>query len=138
MFPAFKTFWMVSEFTDIILLFLCCPSVTMGICHPSIERAFKPFSISAPDNKAEVTCSPDDKRTSYSSLEKFLEIDLDFSISSLVTPAIADTTTTILLPSCLNLFSIMFATFRILSTLATEVPPNFITIVFIFIFKICT
>jgi hypothetical protein len=46
------------------------------------------------DRSAEVTCSPEDNSTSYSSLEKFLDISLDFCTKSFVTPAIAETTTT--------------------------------------------
>ena len=118
------------EFTDTILLFLCCPSVTIGICQPSIDLAFVPLSIRHADKSAEVTCSPDDNKTSYSSLEKFFEIALDFSTKSFVTPAIAETTTTILTSFCF-LLSIILATFLILSILATEVPPNFITIIVI-------
>ena len=95
------------------------------------------MSIKQADKSAEVTCSPDDKRTSYSSLEKLLEIAFDFSTKSFVTPAIADTITAILKPSFF-LFTIISATFLILSILATEVPPNFITIVVILLLKICT
>ena len=63
--------------------------------HDEIRKFdFKPKSFSAPDNRAHVTCSPDDKSTSSSLLSKLLEIDRDCSNNSLVLPAIAETITT--------------------------------------------
>ena len=38
----------------------------IGICQPSHERDFIPRDSRAIDNKADVTCSPEDKAASYS------------------------------------------------------------------------
>ena len=110
----------------IILEFVCSPSVSIGICQFNQDFAFTSILVKAPDNKADVTCSPEDKRTSISLLLNSSEISLERLINSLVFPAIAETTTIILFPKDRS-FLIIFATCCILSLVPTDVPPNFST-----------
>ena len=72
----------IGQFIPLILIFIilefeCSPSVKIGICQLSHDLELIPNSISAPANKALVTCSPELKRTSSSLLLKFSEIVLD-------------------------------------------------------------
>ena len=77
----------------IILAFVCSPSVKIGICQFSQDLALIFNFTKAPASNAEVTCSPDDSKTSNSLLSKSSDIFFERLISSLVFPDIAETTT---------------------------------------------
>ena len=87
-----------------------------------------PFFFNIIDNRPTVTCSPDGITKSVSK-EGLLLISSIYYCNWLVTPAIADKTTMILF--FLECSLTILATFLILNKLATEVPPNFITIMLI-------
>ena len=110
----------------IILALVCFPSVSIGICQFIQDLALTSNLDKAPDKSAQVTCSPEDKRTSSSLLLNSSEISFESLKSSLVFPAIADTTAIILLPEDCS-FLIILATCCILSVVPTDVPPNFNT-----------
>src|SRR5690606_26801959 len=74
-----------------------------------------------------VTCSPVDTSTSISRGDGSSVISLARPIRRLVSPLMADTTTTTWLPCCWNLATLA-ATASIRSTVPTEVPPYFWTI----------
>ena len=76
-----------------ILAFECSPSVRIGICQFKYDLASILRLINAPAKRADVTCSPEDKRTSSSLLSKLSQIFLDKFNNSFVLPDIADTTT---------------------------------------------
>ena len=71
-----------------------------------------------------VTCSPVDATTSSSRGLGFPDSSFASASSRLVSPAIAEGTTTIWWPSRWN-FATRRATLRIRSTLPTDVPPYF-------------
>ncbi len=73
-----------------------------------------------------VTCSPEATTASYSRASCSIEASRTQATSWLVAPAMADTTTATLLPASTSRLT-WLATLRMRSTLATEVPPNFIT-----------
>src|SRR6202140_2000051 len=73
-----------------------------------------------------VTCSPEATTASYSRASGIGEASRHQSTSSLVLPAIADTTTATSWPASTSRFT-WRATLRMRSILATDVPPNFIT-----------
>ena len=89
-----------------------------------------PISFKAPEIKALETCSPVESKTSSSLLVKLFETNFDSDINSFVFPAIAETTTIILLPIS-DSFLMIFAACFILSIEPTDVPPNFKTFFFI-------
>ena len=74
-----------------------------------------------------VTCSPEATTASYSRGSYSWEASRTQATSWLVVPDMAETTTATLLPASTSRFT-WRATLRMRSTLATEVPPNFITI----------
>src|SRR5690606_6394532 len=74
-----------------------------------------------------VTCSPVDTSTSISRGDGSSVISLARPIRRLVSPLMAETTTTTWLPCCWNLATLA-ATASIRSTVPTEVPPYFWTI----------
>src|SRR5882724_10775037 len=100
--------------------------VRIGICQPCQERASMPIVCSAMASRPAVTCSPEATTTSYSRASWIGEASWHHSTSSLVLPAIADTTTAISWPASTSRFTCR-ATLRIRSVFATDVPPNFIT-----------
>ena len=102
----------------------CSPSVKIGTCQLKSDFAFTFKFIKAPARSADVTCSPDERRTSHSLSLNFFETSLDSLISSLVFPDIAETTAITLFPIDCS-FLIMVATCWILSVVPTDVPPNF-------------
>src|ERR1700680_27657 len=85
-----------------------------------------PIACSAIANSPAVTCSPEATTASYSRASCMGEASWHHSTSSLVLPAIADTTTATSWPASTSRFTCR-ATLRIRSVLATDVPPNFIT-----------
>ena len=106
----------------IILELACSPLVKIGICQFNQDFALILSFMSAPDRSAQVTCSPDDKRTSNSLLSNSSEILFERSISSLVFPAIAETITIILFPAECS-FSIILATLIFFSE--ASIPVTF-------------
>ena len=78
--PEFTYFKISFLLIDIIRDDLWSPLVIFGICQERHDRDFSPIFKSAPDNSAQAICSPEDKRTSYSNLSKFLLICFDFLI----------------------------------------------------------
>ena len=73
-----------------------------------------------------VTCSPVATTASYSRASCRGEASRTQATSWLVVPAMAETTTATLLPASTSRLT-WRATTRMRSTLATEVPPNFMT-----------
>src|SRR6266404_2550658 len=100
--------------------------VRIGICQPCQERAWIPSACSVIASSPAVTCSPEATTASYSRASCIGEASPHHSTSSLVLPAIADTTTATSWPASTSRFTCR-ATLRIRSILATDVPPNFIT-----------
>src|SRR5882672_12057249 len=100
--------------------------VLIGICQPCQERAWMPMPCSTIASRPEVTCSPDATTASYSRASCSGEASRHQSTSSLVLPAMADTTTATSCPASTSRLT-WRATLRIRSILATDVPPNFIT-----------
>src|SRR6267378_1019809 len=82
-----------------------------------------PIACSAIDSSPAVTCSPDATTASYSRASCIAEASRHHSTSSLVLPAIADTTTATSWPASTSRFTCS-ATLRMRSILATDVPPN--------------
>src|ERR1035437_3000772 len=85
-----------------------------------------PIACSAIASRPAVTCSPDATTASYSRASCIGDVSRHHSTSSLVLPAIADTTTATSWPASTSRFTCR-ATLRMRSILATEVPPNFMT-----------
>jgi hypothetical protein len=67
--------------------------VRMGICQPCQDRAGSPISPSTIDRRPEVTCSPEATTASYSEAAWRPEASRHQATSSLVLPAMAETTT---------------------------------------------
>ena len=101
-------------------------AVWIGTCQPSHERALQPMPCSVSARSPLVTCSPLATTTSYSAGSKSGLASRQKLISRSVSPAIADTTTATSWPAACCLRT-MFATRRMRSVPAIEVPPNFIT-----------
>ncbi len=102
------------------------PSVRIGTCQPSHERAATPNLLQRQGDKPAVTCSPEATTTSYSRASCSSPKALVQPTSWLVTPAIAETTTATSLPASTSRLT-RCATDLIRSMSATEVPPNFCT-----------
>src|SRR4029078_4735116 len=77
-------------------------------------------------SRPDVTCSPEATTASYSRASCIGEASVHQATSSLVLPAIAETTTATSWPASTSRFT-WRATLRIRSILATDVPPNFMT-----------
>src|SRR5580704_11823137 len=101
--------------------------VRTGICQPIHERALTPTAVRATASRPAEICSPAATTTSYSRASCKGESSRVQPTSLLVSPAMAETTTATWLPLSTSRFT-KPATWRILSKSATEVPPNFITI----------
>ena len=101
--------------------------VLMPACAPVKEIAFCPASWKAIAIKAMDTCSPVVKSMSISRPYVLEVICFANATKSSVVSPIADTTITILSPGCLP-FKTRCTIARILSGVATELPPNFFTI----------
>ena len=106
-------------------------SVRIGTCHPIHDRAFSPMLRSVSARSPEVTCSPDATTTSYSSSDSASSTAEGpapsvQATSSLVLPAMAETTTATDLPEAASAATIRAAR-RMRSRSPMEVPPNFIT-----------
>ena len=82
--PYFKNSFILETFTFIILALECSPSARIGICQFYQDFAFMFNFIKAAASSAQVTCSPDDKRTSSSLLSKLSEIFFANLINSFV------------------------------------------------------
>ena len=85
-----------------------------------------PIDCSTIASRPAVTCSPRCTTASYSRASCSSEASRTQATSWLVAPAIAETTTATLLPASISRLT-WRPTLRMRSTLATEVPPNFIT-----------
>ena len=85
-----------------------------------------PIACSAIASSPDVTCSPDATMVSYSRASCRGEVSVAQPTSSLVLPDIADTTTATSWPASTSRL-MCWATLRMRSMLATEVPPNFMT-----------
>src|SRR5205085_5037804 len=105
----------------------CIDEVRIGTCHPSQERAGTPIAANATAVNPAVTCSPDDTTVSYSRASWSGDNSRVQATSLFVSPAIADTTTATLCPASTSLCTSL-ATFCIRGMSATDVPPNFMTI----------
>ncbi len=106
-------------------------SVMIGTCQPAKERAFSPMLRRVMARRPAVTCSPEATTTSYSSSDPGRPCAAGpaasvQATSSLVLPAMAETTTATLWPASISAAT-RRATRRMRSRSATEVPPNFIT-----------
>ena len=104
----------------------CAVSVRSGICQPCQDRASIPLSCRQIASSPDVTCSPVATTASYSRASCSGDRSVHHLTSWLVTPDMADTTTATWLPASTSRFT-RWATLRIRSRSATEVPPNFIT-----------
>ena len=104
----------------------CTFEVRIGICQPCHERALTPIPSSAIASKPAVTCSPEATTASYSRVSCRAEASRHHSISLLVVPDIAETTTATSWPASTSRLT-WRATLRMRSISATDVPPNFIT-----------
>ena len=102
------------------------PSVRIGTCQPSQERASTPSACKASASSPAVTCSPAATTTSYSRASCRRGFARVQSTSWLVVPAIAETTTATSLPASTSRLT-RNATLLIRSMSATDVPPNFCT-----------
>src|SRR4051794_35420830 len=85
-----------------------------------------PIACSAIASRPAVTCSPDATTASYSRASCMAEASLHHATSSLVLPAMAETTTATSWPASTSRLTCS-ATLRMRSILATDVPPNFMT-----------
>src|ERR1019366_3252343 len=104
----------------------CSFEVRTGICQPCHERAGIPCSCRTMARRPAVTCSPEATTASYSRRSQSFEASSHQPASSLVFPAMAETTTAMSWPACRSR-AMCLATLRMRSMFATEVPPNFIT-----------
>src|SRR5208337_442557 len=86
----------------------------------------RPMSLRTRASRPAATSSPEATTASYSALSKCEPASLHQATSSLVLPAMAETTTVTSCPASTSRLT-WAATLRMRSTLATEVPPNFIT-----------
>ena len=68
----------------------------IGNCQDIQDLDLCPRWFNLPAIKAQVICSPEDNKTSYSALSNLLLSFFDLSIRSLVVPLIAEETTIIL------------------------------------------
>ena len=114
------------------------PSVFNGICQPCQERASTPIACNAMASSPDVTCSPEATMASYSRASWNGETSCPIArpatpgisrtkpTSSLVRPAMADTTTATSWPASCSRLTCR-ATLAMRSRSATEVPPNFMT-----------
>ena len=84
------------------------------------------MSLSTSASRPAVTSSPEATIASYSALSASAPASLVQATSSLVLPAMAETTTATSWPASTSRLT-WRATLRMRSTLATDVPPNFIT-----------
>ena len=84
------------------------------------------MSLSTRASRPAVTSSPEATIESYSALSNSEPASLHQATSSLVLPAMAETTTATSWPASTSRLT-WAATLRMRSTLATDVPPNFIT-----------
>ena len=100
--------------------------VRIGSCQPSQLRAGTPTACSAIASSPAVTCSPDDTTTSYSRGSYSDDASRQKVTSRSVSPAIAETTTATSFPAARSRLT-RFATLRMRSIPAIDVPPNFIT-----------
>ena len=98
----------------------------MGSCQPCHERAFTPMPSSMIASSPAVTCSPEATTASYSRASCSGAASRAQATSSLVLPAMAETTTATSWPASTSRFT-WRATLRMRSISATDVPPNFIT-----------
>jgi len=106
-------------------------SAMIGTCQPIQDRAERPMLRRVMARRPAVTCSPEATTTSYSSSEAGRPSAAGpaasvHATSSLVLPAIADTTTATLCPAATSAATSR-PTRRMRSRSATEVPPNFMT-----------
>ena len=85
-----------------------------------------PIDCSTMASSPAVTCSPVATTASYSRASCRGAASRTQATSWLVTPAMAETTTATLLPASTSRLT-WRATLRMRSTLATDVPPNFMT-----------
>ena len=104
----------------------CAAEVVTGTCQPCHERACSPIDCSTIASSPAVTCSPVATTASYSRASCRTEASRTQATSWLVTPDMAETTTATWLPPSTSRLT-WRATLRMRSTLATDVPPNFIT-----------
>ena len=104
----------------------CALEVTIGNCQPCQERALTPIPSSTSASSPAVTCSPEATTASYSRASCRGAASRHQPTSSLVLPAMAETTTATSWPASTSRLTCC-ATLRIRSRSATEVPPNFIT-----------
>jgi len=110
----------------------CWESVTIGTWWPRKLCALYPSVWRCRARRAMVTCSPVETITSYSLPMGNSLASLARDTSLFVSPDMAERTTTTLFPaSCAT--ATLRATFFILSTVPTDVPPYFCTIRAIFI-----
>ena len=100
--------------------------VTIGICQPCHERAGMPMDCSTMASRPAVMFSPEATTASYSRASCRSDASRTQATSWFVAPDMAETTTATLLPASTSRLT-CWATMRMRSTLATEVPPNFIT-----------
>ncbi len=100
--------------------------VWMPAWKPKKDLALSPLDLSIMAIKAAVVCSPVASSTSSSLSSGFSDACLARLIRLFVTPAIAESTTTIRSPFSWA-FCTRSATVEILSRSATDVPPNFCT-----------
>ena len=112
---------------DWIRALACASSVRSGNCQPCQERASTPILRRAMASRPLVTCSPVATTVSYSRGSCNSSSAWHQATSWLVVPDMADTTTATSFPASTSRFT-RWATVRIRSRSATEVPPNFITI----------
>ena len=124
--PASREALSASAGTPVMRAEPCAVLVSTGICQPCHERALMPMDCSTMAVRPAVTCSPLATTASYSRLSCSCEASLTQATSWLVAPAMAETTTATLLPASTSRLT-WRATFLMRSTLATDVPPNFIT-----------
>ena len=124
--PCSRRARILSPGTSLMRATPCALSVRIGICQPCQERAVMPMPCSTMASSPAVTCSPVATMASYSRASCRGEASRTQATSWLVTPAMAETTTATLLPASISRLT-WRATLRMRSTLATDVPPNFIT-----------
>src|SRR6516164_4312060 len=124
--PCSRRVRILSPGTSLMRATPCALSVRIGICQPCHERAVTPMLCSTIESSPAVTCSPVATMASYSRASCRGEASRTQPTSWLVTPAIAETTTATPLPASISRLT-WAATLRMRSTLATDVPPNFMT-----------
>jgi len=124
--PSANLALMLSVEISSIRAWLWALVVFSGTCQPCQLRAGTSISCRVSAISPAVTCSPDDTTASYSRASYSLDVSSTQPTSSLVLPDMAETMTITSYPLATSR-PMRLAARRMRSSVATEVPPNFMT-----------